>query len=622
MTAPPPMSAEPRTATRRAPRGAVAAATNGAAPAGRIEALTFLGANFALALARGLPDPDRALRGWLIDEGRRQRLTVTTIAVAADGATTLLLLGGGRRSLVAPPTGGIELEQPGRRGVGEPVSVAQANVPPEQLGQRLRDEFDAAARARLQERILARVARSAGSLADASGPLAALHDATRDQLPRPEAGPSAACVAHVDGFWRVDHASYYVEGWAFDRKAQLRSLRLVTPEGRRVELLRNAFRYSRPDVCTHFSVPASERLGFIAFVELPEECASHDGWALQGELSDGSGFEVKAPPVVDQPLALRTTILNDLDLDDGDGLLRSAHLAPALTRLQRRLSESVEIELVDQHGIPPEDPEVTIVVPLYRRTEYLEHQLAQFVHDPEIRRADLIYVLDSPEEAARLRRLAGHLHDLYGVPFRLAILSANAGYSTANNLGASLARGRKLLLLNSDVLPAQPGWLSRMVDFYDAHPQVGALAPKLLYEDDSIQHAGLHFERNAADDGAGAGTWANEHFYKGLHRRFEPADVSRAVPAVTGACLLIDTELFRDLGGLRGIYVRGDYEDSDLCLRLREHEREAWYLADVELYHLEGQSYPTPERAAASRYNQWLHSDLWSAALSELEGVA
>ena len=210
----------------------------------------------------------------------------------------------------------------------------------------------------------------------------------------------------------MDRSSYYVEGWAFDRDARLRSLRLVTPEGRRVELLGAAFRYGRPDVCAHFAVPATERLGFIAFVELPEECASDGGWLLQGELSDGSGFEVEAPAVVDEPLAVRTTILDDVELDGGDGLLLRAHVAPALTRLQRRLSASVEIDAVDQHGTPPADPEVTIVVPLYRRTEFLEHQLAQFVHDPEIHRADLVYVLDSPEEAPRLRRFARHLHEL------------------------------------------------------------------------------------------------------------------------------------------------------------------------------------------------------------------
>jgi GT2 family glycosyltransferase len=603
---------ESRTAPRRASRAA-----DGAAPPARIEALTFLGASFALALASGLPDPERH-RAWLLDGSRRQRLTVTS--VAGDGETAVLLLGGGRRPLATPLTGGIELERDDGTPAPEPVSVAQANVSPEQLGLRLRDAFDAATRAGLQERIVARVARATGTLVDAGGALAALHAATRERLPAPAGGSSAAFAAHVDGFWRVDGSSCYVEGWAFDRDARLRSLRLVTPEGRRVELLRKAFRYGRPDVCAHFGVPETERLGFIAFVELPETCASDDGWLLQGELSDGGGFEVEVPSVTDQPLAVRTTILNDVELDTGDGQLLRTHVAPALTRLQRRFSESVAIDAVDQHGTPPADPEVTIVVPLYRRTEFLEHQLAQFVHDPEIHAADLIYVLDSPEEAARLRRFARHLHELYGVPFRLAVLSANGGYSTANNLGASLARGRKLLLLNSDVLPARAGWLSRMVAFYDADPRIGALAPKLLYEDDSIQHAGMRFDRNLECDGDVG--WWNEHFYKGLHRRFEAANVSRAVPAVTGACLLIDAELFRGLGGLRGIYVRGDYEDSDLCLRLREQGREAWYQADVELYHLEGQSYPTPERAAASRYNQWLHSDLWRTAIGELEDAA
>jgi O-antigen biosynthesis protein len=604
---------ESRTVPRRASRAAA-----GAAPPARLDALTFLGASFVLALASGLPNPDAPLRAWLLDGDRRQRLTIASIA--SEGETVVLLLGGGRRPLAMPLTGSIELERANGRSVLEPVSVAQANVAPEQLGMRLRDAFDAAARARVQEQILARVARSGATASDAGSALAALHDATRERLPAPAGGPSAAYAAHVDGFWRVDGSSYYVEGWAFDRDARLRSLRLVSPEGRRAELLGEAFRYSRPDVCAHFGVPATERLGLIAFVELPEACASDDGWVLQGELSDGSGFELAAPTVVDQPLAVRTTILNDVELDTGDGRLLRMHVAPALTRLQRRLAASVELDAVDQHGTPPADPEVTIVVPLYRRTEFLEHQLAHFVHDPEIRGADLIYVLDSPEEAARLRRFARHLHELYGVPFRLAVLNENGGYSTANNLGASLARGRKLLLLNSDVLPARPGWLSQMVAFYDANPQIGALAPKLLYEDDSIQHAGMRFERNLECDGELG--WWNEHYYKGMHRRFERANVSRAVPAVTGACLLIDTALFHELGGLRGIYVRGDYEDSDLCLRLREQGRESWYQADVELYHLEGQSYPTPERAAASRYNQWLHSDVWRTAISELEDAA
>ncbi|HEX4804558.1 MAG TPA: glycosyltransferase [Conexibacter sp.] len=603
------MSPESRTAPPKAKRSVAAEGSPGA-----LSALTFVDDRFMLALVTGAVAGGTP-RVWLHNdqEGTRQRLTATPIAAARDGRAAVLLLGSERKPLRAPVTGSIAIETAGGGAAIAAVSVAQANVSPEAFGEGLRGAFDAQTRAALLERVVARTLRSGGTPPDTAGALTALHEATRERLPAVDAGASAVCAARVEAIWRVDGSSFYVEGWAFDRAGRLGSLRLLSPEGRRVELLPAAFRYPRPDVCEFFGVPAGEKLGFIAHVELPEESAGASGWVLQGERRDGEGFEVEVPPMLDEPLGLRTTILNDVELDAGDGTLLRGHVAPAMTRLQRRLADAIEIDAVDQHGEPPADPEVTIVVPLYRRIEFLEHQLAQFVHDPEIHAADLLYVLDSPEDAARLRTVAGHLHDLYGLPFRVAMLSANGGFSTVNNLGASIARGRRLLLLNSDVLPAAPGWLSRMTAFLDAHPEAGAVAPKLLYEDDSIQHAGLFFERLPG------GSWSNEHYYKGLHRAFEPAGVTRAVPAVTGACLLVDAELYRELGGLRGVYVRGDYEDSDLCLRLREQGRECWYLADVELYHLEGQSYPTPERTAASRYNQWLHGDLWDASLAALE---
>jgi GT2 family glycosyltransferase len=182
-----------------------------------------------------------------------------------------------------------------------------------------------------------------------------------------------------------------------------------------------------------------------------------------------------------------------------------------------------------------------------------------------------------------------------------------------NNLGASLARGRLLLLLNSDVLPDQPGWLSALASFYDSNTTVGAVSPKLVYEDDSIQHAGMYFHRSST-----AHMWSNEHFFKGLHRAFSRANVARRVPAVTAACLLTSAQLYDEMGGLRGIYVRGDFEDSDLCLRLREMGRESWYLPAVELYHLEGQSYPSDLRRIASEYNQWVHTHLWRDALTQI----
>jgi GT2 family glycosyltransferase len=83
--------------------------------------------------------------------------------------------------------------------------------------------------------------------------------------------------------------------------------------------------------------------------------------------------------------------------------------------------------------------------------------------------------------------------------------------------------------------------------------------------------------------------------------------------------MMIAADLYRQVDGMSCLYVQGDYEDSDLCLRLVQNGRENWYLADVELYHLEGQSYPTEIRQVAGRYNRWLHTHLHRSAIEGLQ---
>jgi GT2 family glycosyltransferase len=81
---------------------------------------------------------------------------------------------------------------------------------------------------------------------------------------------------------------------------------------------------------------------------------------------------------------------------------------------------------------------------------------------------------------------------------------------------------------------------------------------------------------------------------------------------------MISVELWRRIGGLKGTYVQGDYEDSDLCLRLADVGYDSWYLPAAELYHLEGQSYPTHLRRLTSRFNTWLHTHLWGDRIAEI----
>ena len=147
----------------------------------------------------------------------------------------------------------------------------------------------------------------------------------------------------------------------------------------------------------------------------------------------------------------------------------------------------------------------------------------------------------------------------------------------------AVARGAALLLLNSDVVPAAPGWLSPMRAALAASG-VGAVGPKLLFDDGSIQHAGLFFERDAD------GVWFNAHYHKGMPRHWPAALQRRRVPAVTGAALMLRRSLFEAIGGICEDYIIGDYEDSDLCLRVQASGAAIAYVPQAELFHFERRS--------------------------------
>ncbi len=411
-------------------------------------------------------------------------------------------------------------------------------------------------------------------------------------------------------------AGVYLRGWIGEPDLALRRLVAISPEGERIELLGEAFRFPKADVAAFYGLTdaGSDQLGFAALVPCTWGTVRTEGWLVEVETLDGRCFEGDCPPVVVEPRRVRELLMYELTLETAPSTaLRARHVAPALAALGEAHRRQARIVDVVQYGVPPSAPDVSVVVPLYRRIDFVEHQLAQFVHDPYMAVNDIIYVLDSPELADQLLAQAKRLHRLYRVPFRVVVLSDNTGFSTANNLGVSVARGRLLLLMNSDVLPLRPGWLRQLVAFHDDTPGAGCVGPKLLYEDDSIQHAGMYFERSAGDT-----NWVNEHHYKGMHRSFAPACVDRRVAAVTGACLLVEAERYRLVGGLLGSFVQGDYEDSDLCLRLHEEGFEHWYVASVELYHLEGQSYPSPLRALNHEFNSWLHTSLWDEVIASL----
>ena len=448
-----------------------------------------------------------------------------------------------------------------------------------------------------------------------TGRLWSIREGLRERLPLSIVSRTRQRGVHIDRMLSVDERSFYLEGWL--HVPDLVRLVAVAPEGARAELAGRLFRFPRPDVVEYFGLEpdeVKEQLGFICFFELDAPSVRTDGWLLEIEDERGGAYELHINNVTTDVAEIKQAILNDPHVHGlPDEELTANHVFPALSRIQSRVDTAVDVDTVVQFGTPPDAPDVTVIVPLYLQIQHLEVQLAAMADDPEIAGADVIYVLDSPQQKDELLTYAADLFPIYRLPFRVAVMEENAGFAGANNAGARLARGRLLLLLNSDILPAAPGWLGKMRDFYDSTPDVGALCPKLLYEDDSIQHAGSYFHQLPGSD-----KWVDAHYFKGMHRTLPAANVPRAVPVVSGACMMVERAIYEELGGLSGVYVQGDYEDSDLCLQLWQRGRTNWYMPDAELYHLEGQSYQPDVRRPANRYNMWLHSHIWGDKIAEL----
>ncbi len=264
-------------------------------------------------------------------------------------------------------------------------------------------------------------------------------------------------------------------------------------------------------------------------------------------------------------------------------------------------------------GVAPPAPEVSVIVPLHGRIDLAEYQLALMSAHPAGIAHELIFVLDDPPRRLEMQVLAESLHARFGMPFRLVLLSRNVGYAPANNFGLGLARGRLVCLMNSDVFPRDAGWLARLARRLEATPGLGAIGPLLLFEDGSVQHQGMAFERLAEFGG-----W---HFplHEGKGRRPDHGSGLRPARAITGACLMMSRALLAEMGGLDEAYAIGDFEDADLCMRLAARGLGCAVDMNEALYHLERQSQAGSElrwRMNLTLANAWLHERRWGAVLA------
>jgi GT2 family glycosyltransferase len=274
-----------------------------------------------------------------------------------------------------------------------------------------------------------------------------------------------------------------------------------------------------------------------------------------------------------------------------------------------------------QFGPVLEKPKCSIVIPLYGRFDFILNQMLEFSEDEQIKHgADLIYVIDDPRITSNVIQQAWLLYEANRVSFRLVVANENRGFAGANNLGISVSRAPFLLLLNSDVIPVEPGWLDKMLGAIERDPGIGIVGARLFYPNGSIQHDGMSFQWEPSWN-----AFLNKHPRSGMEAS-SGSSAGKNHPAVSAACLLIRRSTYDSVGGLDEGFLIGDFEDSDLCLKVKQQGLRIICLSDLNLTHLERQSFTgigaNGFRERVSRYNAWRHQRRWSSYIETLARIA
>jgi len=236
----------------------------------------------------------------------------------------------------------------------------------------------------------------------------------------------------------------------------------------------------------------------------------------------------------------------------------------------------------------------SIIIPVWNNADLTKQCLTALVENTGGVSYEVVVVDNGSTDGVQdfLRTLSGDVQVIRN--------QENLGFAKACNQGARAARGEFLVFLNNDTIPLK-GWLAALVEEVRAHQDVAVVGSKLLYEDGTIQHAGVAFSRE---------WFMPYHMYRGMSAQTPCVSRRREFQCVTAACMLVRREAFQQAGGFDEGYRNG-FEDVDLCLKIREQKRTIVYQPQSVLYHLESR---TPGRNIYEEDNSRRLRDRWGAS--------
>lgn len=229
------------------------------------------------------------------------------------------------------------------------------------------------------------------------------------------------------------------------------------------------------------------------------------------------------------------------------------------------------------YALPAVPPLVSIIIPTRNGENLLRKCIDSIFEKTTYTNFEVLVIDNGSDDPATLNYLAQ-----LSQAEKINIIRDDGpfNYSRLNNMAVELAAGDVIALLNNDIEVISPDWLSIMIS-HAQRPGIGAVGAKLRYTNGAIQHGGVILGLG------GVAGHSHKHSESGALGYARRLSITQNFSAVTGACLVIQKQIFKDANGLDEENLAVAFNDVDFCMRVKEAGYRNIWTPLAELFHHE-----------------------------------
>ena len=295
-----------------------------------------------------------------------------------------------------------------------------------------------------------------------------------------------------------------------------------------------------------------------------------------------------------------TSIVHKEKIEHINHSMKALQEALSRRKIEGTVEKGINFDMFESYRVKrtiKSNPLVSIIIPMKDKISYLKKNLKSIEEKTEYENYELVIVDNNSEQKETLDYLESLEREKKA---RILRYEDEFNFSRINNYAVSQAKGQHVLFLNNDMEVISQGWLSAMLE-HSLRKEVGAVGAKLIFPNNTIQHAGTIVGLG------GIAGHSHKHIPASSNGYFGALNSIRNYSAVTAACMLIRKEVFEEVGRFDEEKLMVAFQDVDLCLKIRDKGYLIVYTPFAALYHHESVSrgYDLNPNEIMAMNNRW-----------------